>query len=239
MTYDEIEVTLQGNVCLITLDRPQQLNAYTPDMGEQLVHALRAAAVDDGISAAVITGKGKGFCAGADLEYLKGRTSRGGKRLGEEEFIAGFTEEFAALPLLTIAAINGAAAGIGITGMLAADIRLAATDAKLVLNFAELGIMPALGSTYFLPRLVGESTAKQLLLSQRRLCGGEAASLGLVNEALPAEQLLPRAMEIARGAQGCKPGMITAIKQGLALGARVGLGEALAGEKRLGDEVRS
>ena len=93
-------------------------------------------------------------CAGAELDFLRGKKSRTGKALGEEEFIASFTSEFAELPMLTIAAINGVAAGIGITGMLAADVRIAAQDAELVLNFAELGILPGLGSTWYLPRLM-------------------------------------------------------------------------------------
>ncbi|MEH6584410.1 MAG: enoyl-CoA hydratase/isomerase family protein [Halioglobus sp.] len=238
MPYQEIQLSREAGTVIITLNRPEKLNAYTPDMGEELVHALREAAADDQTCAAVITGAGNAFCAGADLEYLKGKTSRSGKRIGEEEFIAGFTEEFAALPILTVAAINGAAAGIGITGMLAADIRVVAADAKLVLNFAELGIMPGMGSTYFLPRLVGEARARELLLSRRRLDGTSAAQYGLANAAVPKGQVLSHALEIAEGAAGCKAGTIDAIKRGLAAGAESSLAQALVFEKQLAKEVR-
>ena len=238
MNYQEIEVGRDQGVQLITLARPDKLNAYTPDMGEELVHALRAAGEDTALSAVIITGKGDAFCAGADREYLAGKRSRSGKALGEEEFISSFTEEFAALPVLTIAAFNGAAAGIGITGMLAADIRIADENAKLVLNFAELGIMPGLGSTYFLPRLVGQARARELLLCERRIDGRTAANVGLVNQAVPASELMDTAMELARVAADCKPGMINAIKKGLTAGGSGSLNEALASEKQLSKEVR-
>ncbi len=136
MSESEIVLSRNDGVMLIELNRPEKLNAYTPVMGEELVAALRDAASDPSIHAAIVTGRGEAFCAGADLDYLNGEKSPAGLRLGQEEFIASFTEELAQLPILTIAAINGAAAGIGITGVLAFDIRIAANDAKLVLNFA-------------------------------------------------------------------------------------------------------
>ena len=238
MNYQDIQYSTDDGVALITLCRPGNYNAYTPDVGEELVHALRAAATDESVYAAVITGHGKVFCAGAEREYLQGKLSRSGKALGEEEFIASFTEEFSALPILTVVAMNGSAAGIGITGMLAADIRIAAADAKLVLNFAELGIVPGLGSTYFLPRLVGDSVAKELLISRRRISGSTAAEIGLVSAALPPKEVLPRAMEVARGAADCKPRLIDLIKRGINAGSHSTLCEALAMERALSKEVK-
>lgn len=238
MKYRDIKFSVDDGVALITLCRPGNYNAYTPDMGEELVHALRAAAADESVYAAVVTGHGKVFCAGAERDYLQGKLSRSGKALGEEEFIAGFTEEFASLPILTVVAINGSAAGIGITGMLAADIRIAAVNARLVLNFAELGIMPGLGSTYFLPRLVGESAAKELLIARRQISGVTAAEIGLVSAALPAEEVLPRALELARAAAGCKPGLVGLIKRGIHAGSSTTLGEALETERTLSKEVK-
>jgi 2-(1,2-epoxy-1,2-dihydrophenyl)acetyl-CoA isomerase len=233
VNYQEILTAVTGGVLQITLNRPDKLNAYTPDMGDELVHALRAAAADGAIHAAIITGAGAAFCAGADLDYLGGKLSRSGKALGEEEFIASFTEEFAGLELLTIAAINGAAAGIGITGMLAADIRVMASDAKLVLNFAELGILPGLGASYFLPRLVGVASARELLICERRLNGDRAAELGLANHAVPAAEVLSLAHQLATAAGACKPGMIGKIKQALNTGQGATLAEALANEAAL------
>jgi len=236
MSYSEIAVSSRDGVTLIKLNRPEKLNAYTPVMGEELVAALREAAADEAIHAVIVTGEGDAFCAGADLDYLKGKTTEAGIRLGEEEFIASFTEELAQLPILTIAAINGAAAGIGITGVLAFDIRIAANDAKLVLNFAELGIVPGMGSSYFLPRLLGEAKARELLLCTRRFSGAEAAELGLVNHAVPAAGVLALAEQLANAAAGCKPGMINAIKRALAHGAVSSLAEAVAMEKQLSEE---
>jgi enoyl-CoA hydratase/carnithine racemase len=238
MNYKEIAVSRDGHVAILCLSRPDKLNAYTPDMGEELVHALRAAANDNTTNAVIITGQGKAFCAGADLEYLKGKRGRCGKLLGEEAFIATFTPEFAALPLLTIAAINGTAAGIGLTGMLAADIRIAASDARLLFNFAELGILPGLGSSYFLPRLIGEAQAKQLLLSTRRLDGNKAAQLGLVNEAVPADQVMHRALEIASGVDACKTHMLDYIKRALGAGSALNLEQALANETILSNALK-
>ncbi len=238
MNYQDIRCEHRAGVVLITLDRPGRRNAYTPDMGEELVHALRAAATDEGVSAAVITGAGEGFCGGADLDYLGGKRSRNGLALGEEAFINSFTEEFAALPIVTIAAINGAAAGIGITGMLAADMRIVAEDARLVLNFAELGIVPAMGATWYLPRLVGDARARELLLLRREVNGAEAARMGLANLALPAGEVLDTALELAAAAAACKPGLVDAIKRGLQAGSASTLAEALALERALNKELR-
>ena len=238
MTYLEIELNIDNGVATIFLARPDKLNAYTPDMGEELVHAIREAAADEAVQALIITGKGAAFCAGADREFLAGKRSRSGKKLGEEEFITSFTEEFSTLPILTIAAFNGAAVGIGITAMLSADIRIAVEDAALVLNFAELGIMPGLGSTYFLPHLVGQARARELLMCERRLDGRSAERYGLINKAVPADQLMDAALELARSAGECKPGMIKVIKQGLTVGGSSTLAQALACEKKLSTEVR-
>lgn len=239
MSNSEIVLSSTEGVLLIELNRPEKLNAYTPVMGEELVAALRQAASDASIHAAIVTGRGEAFCAGADLDYLKGKTTSAGLRLGQEEFIASFTEELAQLPILTIAAINGTAAGIGITGMLAFDIRIAANEAKLVLNFAELGIVPGMGSSYYLPRLVGEAKARELLLCTRRFTGAEAAELGLVNHAVPGVGVLALAEELANAAAACKPGMIPAIKRALAHGAVNDLAAAIAMEKRISEEKRS
>ncbi len=237
MSYREIETRVEDGVSLIILNRPQKRNAYTPDMGEELVHAMRAAARGADVHALIVTGAGSAFCAGADRDFLAGKKARNGKRLGEEEFIAGFTAELAVLPLLTIAAINGAAAGIGVTATLAMDLRIAAEDAPLLLNFAELGILPGLGASCLLPRLVGEGRARELLLCQRRIAGRDAARCGLVNRAVPAEQVLPAARELAASAAACKPGMIGGIKRALA--ADGALERALAAEKRLAEELQS
>ena len=239
MEYQEIRIERAGAVLIIHLDRPEKLNAYTPDMGDELVDAYRGAAADPGLRAVILTGSGRAFCAGADRASLAGARSRSGKRLGEEEFISGFAEELATLPLLSIAAINGTAAGIGVTATLAMDLRIVATDAQLVLNFAELGIMPGLGSTYFLPRLVGVARAQELLLCTRRIDGEEAAAIGLANRAVAGAQVLPAALELAHALGDCRREVVTAIKLGLAQGASGTLADALEYERQLAAQLRA
>jgi enoyl-CoA hydratase/carnithine racemase len=232
--YTEIRTERRGAIALVFLHRPGRLNAYTPDMGEELVHAIRAAAADDGVRALVLAADGRAFCAGADREFLGGAIARCGKRLGEEHFITGFAAELAALPLFTVAAIEGAAAGIGVTATLALDARVVARDAQLVLNFAELGIMPGLGSTWFLPRLLGPAQARELLLCTRRIDGERAMRIGLATHAVEPGTALAAALALADAAAAHPRGVIAAIKQGLFEGAQGGLAEALAREQTLG-----
>lgn len=238
MDYREIRVERTGTALVIYLDRPANLNAYTPDMGDELVDAYRAAAADQSLRAVILTGSGRAFCAGADRAFLAGNKSRSGKRLGEEEFIDGFAAELAALPLLSIAAINGVAVGIGITATLPMDLRIVAADAQLVLNFAELGIMPGLGSTYFLPRLVGVAQASELLLCTRRINGQAAAAMGLASRAVAATQVLPAALELVHALGDCRREVVAAIKQGLAQGSSGTLAEALRHERQLAAQLR-
>ena len=239
MPYKHIRVETDGAVATVCLTREAVLNAYTPDMGEELVHAYRALAADDAIRAIILTGSGRAFCAGADREALSGARGESGLRLGEEHFITGFAAELAALPCLTIAAINGPAAGIGITATLAMDLRVAAEDAKLVLNFAELGIMPGLGSTHFLPRLLGLARARELLLCTRRLKGSEAAAMGLVNRAAPAEEVLPTARAWAAAVSTLPRELIVAFREGLVAGAEGSLQQALLTEASLAERLRA
>lgn len=233
MHYHDIRVERDGAVATICLARESVLNAYTPDMGEELVHAYRVLAADDTVRAIILTGSGRAFCAGADREALAGARGRAGLRLGEEHFITGFAAEMATFPCLTIAAINGAAAGIGVTATLAMDLRVAAEDAKLVLNFAELGIMPGLGSTHFLPRLLGPARARELLLCTRRISGRDAAEMGLVNRALPSDDVLPCARAWAMAVCALPRDVIVAFREGLVAGADGSLQDALATEVAL------
>jgi enoyl-CoA hydratase/carnithine racemase len=238
MAYREIAVEEVSGGVVIRLNRPQHMNAYTPDMGEELVDALRQYSQHETVSSIIITGTGDAFCAGADRDFLRGNTARCGLKLGEESFIRNFSEEFAALPCVTIAAFNGTAVGIGITAMLAADIRLAVKDARLILNFAELGILPGLGASYFLPRLLGQAKATELLLCQREISGVAAAELGLVNQSLDASELLPTALAMAERSAQCKPGMIDAIKQSLRAGCDSDLAGALTFERNKAQALR-
>lgn len=193
-------------VAEITLNRPDRMNAFTWRMGRMLNDAVRQFDADDEVRAIIVTGKGRAFCAGADLGR-GGKTFDRGGRTGQAtepgKKDAGPVRPEERLhpwevrkPIL--AAINGAAVGVGLTIPLQYDMRIVAKDAKLGFVFVNRGIMPELASTWILPRLIGTARASDLLLSGRIFRGEEAAAMGLCNEALEQEEVLPRAREMAR-----------------------------------------
>jgi enoyl-CoA hydratase/carnithine racemase len=202
---------VKDGIATITLHRPERMNAYTAQMGAELNAHLVRCDEDDAVRAVVVTGAGRAFCAGADLE-------RGG------ETFAGGPQTAGGRPARTIqpwevrkpiiAAINGAAVGVGMTIPLQYDMRVAAREAKLGFLFVRRGVMTELSSTWILPRLVGIARAADLLLSGRIVLGEEAAALGLVNEAVPAAEVLPRAQAIAREiAENCAPVSVALTKR--------------------------
>jgi enoyl-CoA hydratase/carnithine racemase len=198
-SYKHILFSVEDGVATITLNRPERLNAFTFPLGAELESAYARCDEDDGVRVVVLTGAGKAFCAGADMggggetfdDVEGGRRAadpgRGVRRLGAWQ-----------VRKPVIAAINGHAVGVGMTLALQCDLRLAARDAKLAFAFVRRGIIPELASHSILPRVIGFSRAADLLLSGRTIRGEEAAELGLVSEALPAEDVVPRAMEWAR-----------------------------------------
>ncbi len=188
-------IDVADGIAEITLDRPERMNAWTAQMGAELNEHLLRADEDDAVRVVIVTGAGRAFCAGADLER-GGETFAGGGSRGEAAPMRTIQPWEVRKPI--IAAINGAAVGVGITLPLQYDIRIAANDAKLGFLFVRRGVVTELSSTWILPRLIGIARAADLLLSGRILLGEEAARLGLVNEAVPAERVLPRAREIAR-----------------------------------------
>jgi enoyl-CoA hydratase/carnithine racemase len=208
MSFTEILLEVADGVALVTLNRPERLNAYTPVMGRELAEAFAACDVDDGVRAIVVTGAGRGFCAGADL-------ARGG-----ESFDRTAAAEYQAPPpdrpwqkprravapwdvrKPIIAAINGPAVGVGATLPMQWDIRLAAESARIGFVFVRRGVVPEALSTWTVPRLVGMARAAELLLSGRILSAREALEWGLVSRVVPDAELLPTAralaLEIAR-----------------------------------------
>jgi len=222
-------------VATVTLNRPEAMNAWTPQLSDELTMALGAADTDDSVRAIVITGAGKAFCAGADL---------GG---GEEGFRGGEAGTYdgprrwphhTSKPV--IAAINGHAVGVGITYPMLADIRIASETAKIQYAMVRRGILPELGSHVILPRIIGFSRAAELLLTGRMLSGAEAAELGLVSRAVPAEQVLPAAMEIARDiAQNTAPVSVALAKRMMWEGLNAGVDEMIAAEGRIINRLAS
>jgi enoyl-CoA hydratase/carnithine racemase len=200
MQYSQIRCEVTARVATVTLNRPERLNAYTPVMKDELVHAFGQLDRDDNVRAVVVTGEGRAFCAGADLGVGGGATfDHGSLRLADYRDGGGST----ALAIYrcrkpVIGAINGPAVGVGITMTLPMDMRVAAEDAKIGFVFARRGIVPEACSSWFLPRLVGIAKAAELVYTGRVFRASEEAASGLFNYVLPAKDVLPRALELAR-----------------------------------------
>ncbi|MHB8680547.1 MAG: enoyl-CoA hydratase-related protein [Acidimicrobiales bacterium] len=211
MDLSELKVTryaVTGRVATITLDRPDRLNSWTGRMHSEYRSLLARATDDPGVRAIVVTGAGRGFCAGADSRALEGHVTRGGYDPGVGEDIATpgygvrpeFDAEFAyhfGIPKPIVAAVNGPAAGVGLALACYCDIRFAAAGAKLTTAHGKLGLPAEFGLSWLLPRLVGVTHAADLLLSSRIVLAEEAAAMGLVNRVLPPDELLSGAMEYA------------------------------------------
>jgi len=208
--YREILTGLEGGVLKITLNRPERLNAWTGIMQTEVETAIRAGGADEAVRCIVITGAGRGFCAGADMNNLQTIQASGGDQYQakipdlkpkavsplEQAFPGRFGHMFAC-PKPIIAAINGPCAGIGLILTLFADLRYAAAEAKFTTAFAQRGLIAEHGIAWQLPRLVGEANALDLLFTARKFDGAEAERLGLVNRALPGDQLMAHVGEVA------------------------------------------
>lgn len=196
--YEQIEFKIEGSLAKIYLNRPSKLNAYTPDMGDEIINAFRIANSDQDIKAISFMGKGDSFCSGADRDYLTGnQLSKSGLKIGEDEFIKSFVLEISQSNKILIAGLHGSCVGIGITMILPFDIRIAEPNAKISFPFLKLGILPGLASTYFLPSLVGISKAKEIILTNANLSAQEAKEIGLINEVVNKDNLDNAITEIA------------------------------------------
>jgi enoyl-CoA hydratase/carnithine racemase len=200
MAFEDIRYEVADHVLTITLNRPDRLNAFTPTMGRELIEAFDRADADDEVRAIVVTGEGRGFCAGADLG-AGGSTFDWRERQDGEEIPRDGGGQVAlrifdsAKPV--IAAINGPAVGVGITMTLPMDIRLAAEGAKIGFVFARRGIVPEACSSWFLPRIVGISQAMEWVATGRVFSAEEALAGRLVRSVHPPEEVLPAARELA------------------------------------------
>ena len=207
MDYEAILLDVKDSVATITLNRPERMNAWTARMAAELNDALTVCNGNDEVRAVVLTGAGRAFCAGADL-------GRGGETFGGRERRDAPSSEPAeprkpVYPLHidkpVIAAINGHAVGVGMTYPMLCDMRIVAEDAKLQFAFTRRGVVPELASHVIVARVAGFSNAADLLLSGRMIRGKEAAELGLASQALPADQVLPAALERAREFRNAAP----------------------------------
>ncbi|HSG89430.1 MAG TPA: crotonase/enoyl-CoA hydratase family protein [Pseudomonadales bacterium] len=210
MSFETILYEVEEGILTITMNRPERLNAFNGTMMTEMIEAFDRADADDEVRAIIITGAGRGFCAGADLEKgaetfdYDARPDRDGAVEAEGEKLAPrdggglLTLRIYECLKPVIAAVNGAAVGVGVTMQLPMDIRIASESARFGFVFARRGIVPEACSSWFLPRIVGISQALQWTYSGRVFPAAEALAGGLVSEVVPPEALLPRAREIAR-----------------------------------------
>ena len=227
MTYETILYEVAERICTITLNRPDRLNAWTRQMHLDLKDAMQKAGADEDVRAIILTGAGRGFCAGADMGGLQaigagasadrsspvGRDLPGGSTLAEFRMNYSY---FPAIPKFIIAAINGPAAGLGFVIPLYADLRFAAESAVFTTAFAQRGLIAEHGVSWLLPRLVGLPAALDLLCSARKFRAPEALSLGLVSRVIPDDKLMAETRAYARlMADTVSPRSVAVIKRQL------------------------
>ena len=203
MDYTQIDLDVSDRIATLTLDRPEVLNAFTGTMMAEMIDAFDRTDADDSVRAVIVTGRGRGFCAGADLSGGGETFSRGGG--GEPTGDEGVPRDGGGLVSLrifeskkpVIAAVNGAAVGVGVTMTLPMDIRLASENARFGFVFARRGIVPEAASSWFLPRAVGLQQAAEWVYTGRVFSAQEALAGGLVRSVHPADELLPAARALA------------------------------------------
>lgn len=225
---DAVLYEVSDNTALITLNRPERLNAWNSEIHQGYFDSLDRAGADPDVRVIVVTGAGRGFCAGADMDVLQGIESGGGGDDGGEPDLRNHTHAMT-IPKPIIAAVNGACAGLGFVHALACDVRFAAENAKFTVAFSRRGLIGEHGCSWTLPRLVGQAVALDLMLSGRVFLGTEAQELGVVNKAFPAEKLLDETMAYAQDlATNVSPTSMAVMKHQIYNHPMMSVGDALA-----------
>jgi enoyl-CoA hydratase/carnithine racemase len=207
MQYEQILYEQRGRVGLITLNRPEKLNAWTAQMADEMRDAMDRACAEPSVATIVVTGAGRAFCAGADISGFAEQRARieagdttpdpAAQRVASRD--RNWVTYLQNLPKPTIAAINGTAVGIGVTQVLPMDIRICADNARFGMFFVRMGLVPELASSALLPQMVGLSRAMEWCLTGRLISATEAHEAGLVAHVVPADHLLERALELGQG----------------------------------------
>jgi enoyl-CoA hydratase/carnithine racemase len=229
MSYEEILYEASERIATITLSRPDKLNAWTAKMGDEVRDAMSSAECDENVRVIILTGAGRGFCAGADMSLLSGIAAANGavdpahalahhSTEEKREGIAGdFQRKYSYFPSITkpvIAAVNGPAVGLGFIISLYCDLRFASDAARFGTAFARRGLIAEYGVAWMLPRLIGPANALDMLLSARIVDGGEALRMGLVSRVFPAESFMDSVRAYARDlASLVSPRSMTVIKR--------------------------
>jgi enoyl-CoA hydratase/carnithine racemase len=210
-------ITVERNdaVATITLNRPDKLNAFSGTMREDLLAALREAQSDASCRVVVLTGAGRAFCSGGDVEYMSGLQQRADVEAFRKLLDAGreIVTQIATMAKPVIAAINGVAAGAGCNLALTCDYRIASDGAKLSESFVRIGLHPDWGGTWLLPRLVGRSRAMEIMMTGRMVDAAEAVAIGMVDRVVPAAELLPETMKLAAALAAAPPLALAGIKR--------------------------
>ena len=230
MSYDLIKVQQKGRVGIITLNRPKQLNALSPELMQQLGAALQAYDADEGVGAIVITGNEKAFAAGADIAAMKDYSYM-------DAFLADYItrdwEHIRRIRKPVIAAVAGYALGGGNELAMMCDIVIAAENARFGQPEVNLGVMPGAGGTQRLPRAVGKAKAMDVCLTARMMDAQEAERAGLVSRIVPLEKLMDEALAVAEKIAGCSLPVVMMIKESINRAYESTLAEGVLFERRL------
>jgi 2-(1,2-epoxy-1,2-dihydrophenyl)acetyl-CoA isomerase len=230
MATQEILLAQQGAVLTITMNRPDKLNAATDTMLAELIDAFKGAEKDSSVRAILVTGAGKGFCAGQDLGAAKERGAGNGSMSYGEHLRHTYNPlilRMRQMPKPIIGAINGVAAGAGMGMAMACDVRISAESASFLQAFVKIGLVPDSGSTWMLPRLIGMTRALDLTLSGRKINAQEALDWGLLTQVVPDSDLMLVANQIASEYAAAPTKAIGYIKQALAFAQTHSLEETL------------
>lgn len=229
---DTVLYEMRGRTALITLNRPERLNAWNGELGTAYFDSLDRAAADPEVRAIVVTGAGRGFCAGADMDVLQGIDGAAGESGGRPD--TRDASYAISIPKPIVAAVNGACAGLGLVHAVACDVRFAAAGAKFTVAFSRRGLIAEHGLSWTLPRLVGQSVALDLVMSGRVFLAEEALGLGLVNRVCDPDSLVDEALAYADDlATNVSPASMAIMKNQLYNHPMLSLSEAMAESNQL------
>jgi enoyl-CoA hydratase/carnithine racemase len=228
MQYKTISSERKGQVGILYLDRPKVLNALSEEMQRELLHFMQGARADDSLRVLILTGRGRAFSAGGDLNMFK-QAYEAYQRDGSDSGLGGtnLPRAFIDFPKPFIAAINGAAFGFGLTVSLICDIRIAASNALFSCAFARIGVTPEFGSSYFLPKVMGYARAAELAFTAKDIDAQEAYRLGLVNRVVPPEELMVASEALANEIAALPHEAVMMAKRVLRHGSQSTLDQAL------------
>jgi len=215
--YETIIFTTDGPIATIKLNRPDKLNAFGGPMREEILDVLAKIGADDAVRVVIVTGEGRGFSAGGDIDHLK-RLRENKDEEGFRQVLANgqrITKTMRSLPKPVIAAVNGPCAGAGFSFALGCDIRIASDAATFGASFSRIGLHPDWGGSWFLPKLVGSANACELIFTGSMISAEEAQRIGLVNRVVPHAELMPTVLELATTVAKSAPRVVRLAKESI------------------------